>query len=415
MLLALSLTHASAGFDALEHATAAVAGLSSEELLRSAMAPDQVSGAVVLSTCNRLEAYLDLTPDASTEAADHIIGSLAQRAAQPQLHAGVVTHRDEAALRHLFSVTAGLDSLVVGEEEITGQVARAYDGARRVGTTTPVLDTAFQRALRTSRLVRSRASADPETSVAHLALDLASARLVDWREARVLLVGTGAHARTTARALHRHGAHNVGVFSAAGRAEYFAQRHGFSAVPAGEDLAAAIAEADLVIACTSRSAIGRADVSDRSAKPLLVVDLGLPRNVDPTVGQVPGVEVLDLAAIAHHVDLPGLGRRSSGEDAVTSAVEQYASDDEAAPAIVALRQHVGEVMGAEIARARDRARDEEEAARVEAALRHFVGVLLHTPSVRAHQAAASGTLTEYVSGLNSVFGIGPDLRSSSHE
>lgn len=408
--MALTLTHASAGFENLERATAAVAGLSTEQLLSQAIGEAEVSGAVVLSTCNRLEAYLEVAPTRSRTAADRLISALSRRANAPGLPAGVVVHADDDAIRHLFAVTAGLDSLVQGEDEIAGQVARAYDGARRLGMTTPTLDAVFQRALATSRTVRSkvRGQGGAEVSVAHLALDLAGSRLEDWRTARVLLIGTGAHARTTVRALKAHHAQTVRVFSGTGRAREFASRHGLAPVPVTEDLVDAIGQADLVIACTSRVAVGLLDVSARRGHPLLVIDLGLPRNVDPAIGRLAGVDVLDLAGIAHHVNLPGLGAQAPGMNLVSDAVDRFAAEDLAAAPVVALRRHVNEVLEREIQRAGHRAPTDAEAARTEAALRHFAGVLLHTPSMRAHAAAAEGDIEHFAAALGTVFGIAPD-------
>lgn len=405
VLLALSLTHASAGFDVLERATAAVAGLSRRELVESTLARDEVSGAVVVSTCNRLEAYLDVPAEHADEAATHIVRALAQRSGLPDLGHGVRARTDGDAVHHLFAVASGLDSLVLGESEITGQVSRAYDEARRLGATTPALDQVFQRAIRTSREVRSHAPAQPDASVVHLALDLAASRIADWRATRVLLVGTGAHARTAVRALGERGARRVAVWSGTGRAEAFALRHGLT--PAAGALADAVTEADLVLTCTSRTALGLRDVT---ARRLLVIDLGLPRNVDPAVGELPGVELLDLATIARHADVPGLGGgvERDGEELanVRDAVVRYVAEVDAAPAVVALRRHVEELLESELVRARRRAHDEHEAARTEAALRHLVGVLLHTPSIRARELAADGELGAFAAGVEAVFGLG---------
>lgn len=410
MLLALSLTHATAGFDLLERATAAVAGVGVPELVHASVQPDGVHGAVVLSTCNRLEVYLDVAPGAADAVSGDLLGALAARMGEERgaLAPSVGRHEADAAAEHLFAVAAGLDSLVVGEDEISGQVQRAFAAARTAGTSTPELDQLFQRAASTSRQVRRSAGWDgSQTSVVHLALELVSTRVSDLGCARVLLVGTGAHARTAVRALAAREIRDVTVYSSTGRAREFAARHGLSAAPDSPGaLAAAVTDADVVIACTSRAVVGTAEIDvDARTAPLLVIDLGLPRNVDPAVATLPGVTLLDLATIGRHVDLPGLGRDVVAQSVVGDAVARWSADADAGPAVTALRRHVGAVLEDEIARARARASNDDEAARTESALRHLAGVLLHEPSLRAREAAAQGDLHEFVAGLQSVLGV----------
>ncbi|HWL02871.1 MAG TPA: glutamyl-tRNA reductase, partial [Microbacteriaceae bacterium] len=152
MLICVSVSHRTTGFDLLDRLSAATEDLVATELLE----PD-ADGAVMLSTCNRVEAYLDVPSDAGEHAIAAVEGRLAAAAGLPledfRANAEVLT--GDHALRHLFSVASGLESLAVGEDEIAGQVRRAYDAARVAGTTTPVIDRAFQRASKVSREVRS--------------------------------------------------------------------------------------------------------------------------------------------------------------------------------------------------------------------------------------------------------------------
>ncbi|PFG19696.1 glutamyl-tRNA reductase [Serinibacter salmoneus] len=406
MLLALSMTHATAGFATLESATAAVSGMLVPEVLKRTLAHDHIDGAVLLTTCNRLEAYLDIHPDRERDVTTAVLGALAARVGEPVetiRDAVAVRRRDEAAT-HLFTVTSGLDSLVRGEGEIAGQVRRDYDLAREAGHTTPDLDAVFQRAQRVSREVRSAAGpvGGGEASVTQLALELASGHVEDLRSAQVLLIGTGAHARTAVVALAGRGVRDVAVYSAAGRAERFALRHGVRAVP---DLGPALAEADIVLTCTSRTAIAASDLPDRTRGRLLVIDLGLPRNVDPHVADLPGVDLLDLDTIGKHAQVPGLRTDEVSATLIHDAVADLSADQDAAATVVALRRHVGDILDAEIMRARRRAQDVEEADRTEAALRHLAGVLQHGPTIRARQAAAQGTLAEFDSALDRVLGV----------
>ncbi|PZQ88948.1 MAG: glutamyl-tRNA reductase [Leifsonia xyli] len=404
MLFCLTANHGNADFDLLDRisripASEAAARLASLEFVR---------GVVVLSTCNRFEAYLDLddpiaAPDAV--AAEAVVGALADAAPEDAelLRASAATHLGESAVRHLFAVTAGLESMVVGEEEIAGQVQRAAQDARAAGTVTGELDRLFQQAARTSRTVRGAADQSrADRGVARLALDLASARVPDWSDARVLIVGTGRYAATTITSLRARGATELRVYSATGRAAMFAAKYGLRAET---DLAAALADAEVVITCTSRYTVTAGDLP--SGHRLLVIDLGLPRNVDPEVGLLPDVELIDLELLALHAPLPELS--GSAHALVGDAASGFAADAAAAPAIVALRHHIEELLEAEIARARSRGDDGS----AEAALRHFAGVLVHGPSERARSLAAENRLDEFISGLDAIHGVRPETRSDA--
>jgi glutamyl-tRNA reductase len=218
--------------------------------------------------------------------------------------------------------------------------------------------------------------------------------VTDWGKTRVLLVGTGSYAATTIIALQARGAYDIRVFSATGRADRFATRYGLRAEA---DLRRAIGDADIVITCTARYVVTVDDVPDDARR--LIVDLGLPRNVDPAVGALAGVELLDLELIGRHAALPELGR--GAHEMVGSAAAEYSAEQAAAPAVVALRSHLAAALEAEIARVR--ANDVDE--RAERALRHFAGVLAHGPSVRAREFAVEGRLGEFEEALRVVFGI----------
>lgn len=399
VLFCLTANHGNADFELLDR----ISRTPASEAARRLTELEFVRGAVVLATCNRFEAYLDLddplaAPDAV--AAEAVVAALAERspADAELLRASAHTHLGESAVRHLFAVTAGLESMVVGEEEIAGQVQRAAQDARAAGTVSAPLDRLFQQAARTSRSVRGVADQSrADRGVARLALDLASSRVPDWSSARVLLVGTGRYAATTIASLRARGAEDLRVYSATGRAAMFAAKYG---VRAESELAAAVADADVVVTCTSRYTVAVSDIPDISAgHRLLVVDLGLPRNVDPAVGQLPGVELIDLELLALHAPVPELA--GSAHALVGDAAAGFAADAAAAPAIVALRRHVDELLEAEIARARSRGDD----GTVESALRHFAGVLGHGPSERARELAAEGRLAEFTAGLAAVYGV----------
>jgi glutamyl-tRNA reductase len=406
VLFCLTANHRNTGFDVLDRISRAADSTGADVLA----AHEFVRGAVVVATCNRFETYLELDEPltgATVLAREAVLETLADAtgADAEALRASALVLSGDDVVRHLFSVSSGLESMVVGEEEISGQVQRALRSAREAGTSSPELEQAFQRAARATREVRAKADlAAAGRSLARLALDLADSRVTDWAETPVLLVGTGRYAATTIAALHARGADDVRVYSATGRADAFATRYG---IRAEHDLRTAIGGAYIVITSTARYTIGPDDIPDSRRR--LIIDLGLPRNVEAAVGQLPGVDLLDLELIGRHASLAELG--AGAHDVVGSAAASFKAERAAAPAIVAWRAHVQSILDAELARVRD------DDARTAAALRHLAGVLSHGPTARAREFAASGRLDEYERALETVFGlsIAPGLSAVADE
>lgn len=453
MLLCLTANHRTAGFDLLERLSAvatSVAGVVPS-------ADDRIRGAVILATCNRFEAYLDvaaggdeaLTAETLAEVADNVARAVAARvdpghtdAEQKNAEQADAEHQDAelladseaavvsvdavqlaAALRHLvgnavaehlFAVSSGLESVVVGEGEIAGQVRRALESARGRGTSTPELELVFQRAARAAREVKGRtALGGAGRSVVRLALDLTASRIADWRDLRVLLVGTGAYAGASLAALRDRGVDTVAVYSPSGRAGRFSLRHGIAAIEQ-DGLVDAIAAADLVITCTAApgyvldpDTVSAALATGSDGRGRLIVDLGLPRNVDPAVSTLPGVELLDLETIRLHAPLPDLSSAHEARTLVRAAATEYAArrrEDQVRPAVVAFRAHLFDLLDDEIRRARRRGDTDE---RTERALRHLVSRLVHEPSVRARELARTGETARFVSALEALYGIRP--------
>lgn len=396
MLFCLTANHRNTEFDVLDRISRVGAATAADMITGN----DFVRGAVVLSTCNRFEAYIDLDDPltaAGELAVEAVLDAVASHAGADAdaLRASAVPLLGHEAVRHLFAVSSGLESMVLGEEEITGQVQRALRDAREAGTTSGDLELLFQRAAHASREARAAGDlAAAGRSVARVALDMADSRVPDWSEVRVLLVGTGSYAATTLAALKSRGADDIRVYSATGRARQFSTRYG---VRAESVLASAIGDADVVITCTARYTVTPDDVPDDA--PRLVIDLGLPRNVDPAVRDLPGIELLDLELIGTHTRLEEFG--AGVHEAVGSAAAAFDADRRAAPAVVALRRHVDGLLADELERLRRRGGDPA----TEAALRHLAGVLLHAPSVRARELAAEGRIDEFEAALDAVFGI----------
>lgn len=410
MLLCVTASHKTAGFDLLERLsvhTRDVAPLIAEH-------HECVQGAVVLSTCNRFEAYVDMDEPVTAAGPLGVEAALlaieaATGVGPEELEGSYRVVQGDAVAMHLFAVASGLESVVVGEGEIAGQVRRALTDARAHGTTSAELERLFQRASEAQRGVKNAtALGRAGRSLVRLALDLADSRIADWSALRVLLVGTGSYAAATLAALRDHGASDISVHSPSGRGEKFAAKHGLRSVPAA-DFAHAAAHADVVVTCTSSDkpvvdgallVAGGAEPADRR----FIIDLGLPRNVDPDVAELAGVTLLDLETIRLHAPLEELQATDAARAVVTEAARRFSlvGDSRAVtPGVVALRTHVFGHLEAEIARARARGDD----GRTEQALRHLVGVLLHTPTARAHELAAEGRADDYLSALSALFGI----------
>jgi glutamyl-tRNA reductase len=393
VLLCLSSNHGNASFELLEKLSF-VAPEATAALVDSTAF---VTGAIVLATCNRFEAYLDIDEPltaATAVAVASTLSSLSEASGIPaaQLRASITVHEGPDVAAHLFAVTSGLESVVVGEDEIAGQVGRALDRARAEGTTSRDLERLFQRATHTSRGVRNLTSiGGAGRSLVRLSLELASSRVGDWADARVLIIGTGQYAATTVAALRDKGARDLRVLSRTGRGPAFAAKYGLVHDHSFD--------VDVVIACTANTVIGPELFTGVGRR--LVIDLGLPRNIDPAVASVPGVELLDLETVRLHAPLEQLSEQA--HDLVRTAAAEFTAEAQAEPAIVALRTHVFELLDAEIARARARGAGDE----TEAALRHLAGVLLHEPSVRARSLAAEGRLDEFVAGLDALHGVRP--------
>ncbi len=380
---------------------------------RLAEAHDTIRGAVVLATCNRFEAYFDLDDDpdfpSTVPAMDAAMEEIARLSDLPyrDVRETVDFAHGNHVAHHLFSVASGLDSVAVGEDEIAGQVRRALDDARRSGLTTAPLEHLFQRATETSRAVKnSTRIGESGRSLVRLALELASSRVADWSAARVLLVGTGRYAAASLAALRDKGAVDVRVHSRSGRSR-FAQREHLVAVDAAS-YAAEAAAADVIVTCTSTTdtfALTAAEHAPRRAghpRTQLIVDLGLPRNVDPDLREAEGIELLDLETIRLHAPIDEFATLGAAREIVAGAAARHAAArrvHEVSPSVVAMRGYITELLDEELSRARLRG----ESPAVESALRHFSGVLLHRLIAQGHTLASSGSGSAWADAVRTVF------------
>ena len=379
-----------------------------------------VRGAVALATCNRFEVYLDVPePEPEPGAVDAVVRAVvgASAAGADQARAALRLRTGTEVPRHLFAVACGLDSMVVGEREIAGQVRRALVEAQADSTTTGELDRLFGAASRVSRAVENEAGLGAfGRSAVGVALDLAAQVAPAWDDVAVVLIGTGSYAGAAVSALGARGCRDVRVFSASGRAQEFARARGLVPVPPGA-LAEALGRADVVVSCSgSRKPILRTDdVSSaglrrraaRESRPLVVIDLSLKGDVEPGVSDLPAVRLIDLASVRANAPAWGEAQLARANRLVAEAVagfEGSVAERAADRAVVALRTHVREAVEAEIGRIPGSGLQPEQAAR---ALRRLAAALLHSPSVRARDAARAGRSDEFLNALRLLHGVEP--------
>lgn len=313
----------------------------------------------------------------------------------------------------LFATAAGLESMVVGEREIAGQLRRAFHAAWEEDTLSCDLGRALEHASRTSRLVATQTGlASSGRSVVAVGLDLATqalrdAKLRPLKEAQVVLVGTGAYAGATVTALRELGATNVRVYSRSERAQLFAQGRGIGWVDEAR-LAQALDAADLVVTCRGLgSPVLTREIVQRVKTPLVILDLALQRDVEAAVADLAGISYIDLLSVQRAVPQAHGEQVRAAREIVAREVEVFERSLGARsmdPVVRRLRDHVDEVVGEEISRLRpvDGCISADDATR---ALRHLAARLIHNPTVMARKAGESGQQDAYLEALQLVLGM----------
>jgi glutamyl-tRNA reductase len=359
--------------------------------------------AVCLSTCNRTELYV-AGPGLEERAAE----------ALGEVDGAVYRRSDDDAARHLFRVAAGLDSRVRGETEILGQVRAAY----ALGTPGPLLDRLFREALRVGRKVRAQAPVgDPTASAASAAAVLAERVLGDLTGRQVLLIGAGEIGEATAARLVARGAEIAYVANRGEeRRARVANRLEANPLPL-EEIRGALAEADVVVASTnSRSfLVARDDVeaalATRERRPLLLIDLAVPRDLDPEIGTLPYAFLYDVDDLDEAVGTGSAeGAAARAEAIVAEEAERFRAWQASrgvVPAIASLRARAEEIRVRELGRAGRRLADlsPEERRAVEAVTVQIVNKLLHDPTVRLKEAAAGADGAAYADAVRHLFGL----------
>jgi glutamyl-tRNA reductase len=381
--------------------------------LTSAIAASEaVTGAVVVATCNRFEAYLEAP--AFHPGVEAVIAAL-HAAPLTDSHAVVEAldvHPGESAIEHLFSVACGLDSMVVGEAQVVGQVRQAFADATDAGRTTPALHRLFQDALATAKTVASSTELGGHgRSIASVGLDLIEARHFPLAGSQALVLGTGSYAGVVVAALAERGCTDITVHSRTGRAASFARTHPVIPVPE-HGLFDALARADLVVTCSGASTPTLTDALVRTqrryaARVLPILDLSTGGELGDGVAELDEADVFTLDDIGRGAPAEHLDTLLAAQDVVDRAVAAYLHVEggrTAAPAITAMRAYVSAIIARE-AEVAARRYPPEVADAIDRSLRRVSGALLHAPSVRAAELARTGDLQDYTHAMATLFGI----------
>jgi glutamyl-tRNA reductase len=373
---------------------------------------DRLEGeAVVLSTCNRTELYVAREEHAEEETVATLAALAGDRA--PDLSAALYRLRDDAAALHLFRVAGGLDSLVPGEGEILGQVRAAYEA----GSVGPFLDKLFRQALHAGRRVRlETAIGESPASVPSAAAALAQQVFGDLAGRRVLVLGAGKISASAARNLVSRGATITAVANRTpSHGEELALQHDARALTL-DSLPAALESADVVVSATTASGhvLSRAVVASalraRKGRPLLLVDLAVPRDLDPTINELDGCflyDVDDLEAVVAETLSGRRGEAASAERLVAAEADRFRewqASLEVVPTIASLRALAEEIRDRELARAGGRL-SETERRHVESVTSQIVAKLLHLPTIRMKEAAAAADGVVYADVVRHLFGL----------
>ncbi len=417
-ILVVGLSHKTAPLPLLERVALDADG--SGKLIRSVSLLDHVTEATVLSTCNRTEVYADVERfHGSVEAISRMLGELAGSRPE-ELIDHLYVHYDDGAVSHLFHVTAGLDSMVLGESQILGQAREALRSGQELGTVGPSLNVLFQQALRVGK--RSHAETDIDRvapSVVGAALERAADHVGPLEGRHVLVVGAGSMAGLTVATVARAGAASVTVANRSPeRAERLARQYGATALPL-DRLGQHTGPVDVLVSCTGAAGqvISAADLAARrtsTSAPLAVLDLALPRDVDPAVGDLPGVSLVSLETLAAEL---GQAPGATDVDGVRAIVGQELTaflsarrSQSVTPTVVALRTMATGLVQDELARLETRLPSLDPASRteVETAIRRVVDKLLHQPTVRVKQLANESGAISYAAALAELFALDPE-------
>jgi glutamyl-tRNA reductase len=394
-LLALGISHKTAPVALRERLS--LTGREADRFVRELVAREEVQEAVAISTCNRTEIYVVVSDAVQAEA--ELLGKLARQASiRPTELANIVySPRNCDAARQLYRVTSGLDSMIVGEAEVQGQVKRAYEAALAAGTTGPLTNRLFRAALQTGKRVRSETGIGASrTSVSTVAVALAEDVVGDLTERNVVIIGAGETSERTAEALAAQGVSTIFVANRhAQRALSMAERFGGSVVSLDE-LPARMEQADIVVSSTSSphpiveeeelELVMRA----RERRPLLLIDIAVPRDIADGCAALEGVTLYDIddlqAIVARNLQVRE-AERTGAEQVVEEEIQRFArwmGQLDVLPTITALRDHGARIVEQVLAENAERweTASPRDLARAEAIARSVMQRLLHEPTIR---------------------------------
>ncbi len=417
-ILALGLSHKITPVDIRERVSLTEGQVVS--VLDRLTASDNIQEAVAISTCNRTELYL--VTGKPVDAKNEALNALAEHAqlSLTELADHFYVHHEINAAHHLFQVAAGLDSMIVGETEIQGQIKRAYELALVEGATGMISNRLFRDALAAGKKVRTETGiSKKKDSVSSVAVELAGDLLGDLSKQRVLVVGAGKAGKLTARALVNRGVETIYVANRNyDRARYLAQRFGGSVLRM-DKLPEELLQADIVVSCTSspHKIIDHEELAilmgERSDKPLLIIDTAVPRDIDPAVRSLPGVHLYDMD------DLQDLVERRAPDDRVEiqraetviegemKSFERWLNGLEVLPTITSLREAAQQLVDRTLAdnSSRWEGLTGSDRERLEQMVEALVNRLLHEPTVRLRRAVDEGLGHVYSEAVRELFGL----------
>jgi glutamyl-tRNA reductase len=417
-LLALGVSHKTAPLELRERL--ALTEGRAVGVLGELTSSEQVREAAAISTCNRTELYLVVSDPVEAESV--ALGVLSRQAdiRPTELLGHLYSLRAGEAIAHLFRVTAGLDSMIVGEAEIQGQVKRAYELALVEGATGPILNRLFRGALTAGGRAREETGVSEKgLSISSVAVELAQRTLGDLGRRRVLVIGAGETSELVARALVARGVTTVFIANRHyDRAIGLAQRFGGEAVRFDE-LPAQLAVADIVVSATNspHHIIERDDLdqvmSGRDGRPLLLVDIAVPRDVEPSCREIAGVSLHDVDDVQQIVERNASGREAEAKRAETileaeqRRFERWLASLEVVPTIASLRERANEIVRRVLAENEPRweALTEADRERLDQMARAIAGRLLHEPTLRMKRSAGSEEAYLHVNALRVLFGL----------
>jgi glutamyl-tRNA reductase len=388
--------------------------------LRELTAAAGIHEAAAISTCNRTELYLVVSDPVEAESTALSVLTRQAEIRPTELLGHLYSMRFTDAVRHLFRVTSGLDSMIVGEAEVQGQVKRAYELALVEGGTGPILNRLFRGALAAGGRARDETGVSEKgLSISSVAVELAQRTLGDLGERSVLVIGAGETAELVARALVARGVSTVFVANRRyDRAIGLAQRFGGSAVRF-EELPEQLEVADIVVSATNspHHIVERDDITQvmatREGRPLLLVDIAVPRDIEPACREIAGVSLHDIDDVQQVVERNASGREAEAKRAEqiieveVDRFERWLASLEVVPTIVAMRERGEEIVRRVLAENEPRWEllSEADRERLATMAMAIASRLLHEPTLRMKRAAGSDEAYLYVSALRELFGL----------